>query len=320
MSGWRLALAWPIGIVGAAAALLTVVAFFGRWWWGFDVVSSFRPQYLAVLAASGLALGAVASWPVGLALLLAAVPNLAVVVPLYLASGPAAAPDAPTLEIVSFNVQASNRQKAEIMAWVHEEDADLAFIIESSFEWEDAAERAGIPYTIAERVPIGRVFGLTLLVRDGVEVESRQLLVGDRGAVEVTTRLGDTPVSVLAIHPRSPVSKARADKRNQYLQLVTTWARDQEGPVVVIGDFNATPWSSSFRRLTAGARLRNSQVGYGLQPSFPSGWGPLMIPIDHALHSPELAIVDRRTGPALGSDHRPLIVSVAPTGGNPAPG
>ena len=40
--------------------------------------------------------------------------------------------------------------------------------------------------------------------------------------------------------------------------------------------------------------------------------GPLGIPIDHLLHSAELQIVDRRTGPDVGSDHRGLVVDIAP--------
>ncbi len=315
MSAWRLALAWPVGLAGSAAGLLTVLGFLGRWWWGFDILSSFRPQYLVAGVTTGLVVGALASWPAGLALVAAALLNVAVIAPLYLGSGPE--PGAgPRLGVVAFNVQASNRQRPAVMDWVRDQDhAHLVFFVESSFEWEDAAERAALPFTIEQRVPLGRVFGITLLVREGLAVESRPLILGDRGAVEATVTLEEQRIAVLAIHPRSPTSKERADRRDEYLRLVASWARSQEGPALVVGDFNATPWSSSFRRLTAGAGLRNSQVGFGLQPTFPAGWGPLMIPIDHALHTPDLAVEERRTGPPLGSDHRPLIISVAPAAG-----
>ncbi len=74
---------------------------------------------------------------------------------------------------------------------------------------------------------------------------------------------------------------------------------------------NAWPWSAAFRRLTAAGNLDNSLTGHRLQPSWPDGWGPLMIPIDHALHGDDLVAVDRSTGPSLGSDHRPILVTVA---------
>ena len=85
-------------------------------------------------------------------------------------------------------------------------------------------------------------------------------------------------------------------------------------PVLVVGDLNATPWSSGFRALERRGSLVDSLRGRGLQPSWPEGFGPLMIPIDHALHTTDLAVADRRTGPASGSAHRPLVVSAGRTG------
>jgi endonuclease/exonuclease/phosphatase (EEP) superfamily protein YafD len=36
----------------------------------------------------------------------------------------------------------------------------------------------------------------------------------------------------------------------------------------------------------------------------------MRVPIDHLLHSDTLSVVDRRLGPAMGSDHFPLIVDL----------
>jgi endonuclease/exonuclease/phosphatase (EEP) superfamily protein YafD len=35
-----------------------------------------------------------------------------------------------------------------------------------------------------------------------------------------------------------------------------------------------------------------------------------MIPIDHVLHTGGLGSTDRRTGPAYGSAHRPVLVEI----------
>lgn len=45
-----------------------------------------------------------------------------------------------------------------------------------------------------------------------------------------------------------------------------------------------------------------------------AGWGVpsvARIPVDHALVSPEVVVLDRTVGPALGSDHASLLVRVA---------
>jgi endonuclease/exonuclease/phosphatase (EEP) superfamily protein YafD len=57
--------------------------------------------------------------------------------------------------------------------------------------------------------------------------------------------------------------------------------------------------------------LRNSQVGFGLQPTFSSQSNLLLrVPIDHLVHSGALEVTDRRLGPPLGSDHFPLLVDL----------
>jgi endonuclease/exonuclease/phosphatase (EEP) superfamily protein YafD len=80
----------------------------------------------------------------------------------------------------------------------------------------------------------------------------------------------------------------------------------------VVGDFNMTPWSPYFPEILRVSGLKNSLVGAGFQPSWPS-WLPalLRIPIDHALVSEEFEVVERKVGPHIGSDHRPLIIKIA---------
>ena len=85
----------------------------------------------------------------------------------------------------------------------------------------------------------------------------------------------------------------------------------QVGPLVLIGDFNCTPWSPAFRKLVSYSGLRDSRRGLGVQPTWPSPFGPFGIPIDHALVSKDLHVIDRSVGPQVGSDHRGIVVGLA---------
>ena len=69
------------------------------------------------------------------------------------------------------------------------------------------------------------------------------------------------------------------------LERVGEIAEGCDGPVVVVGDLNITPFSPSFRRLCDAGRLRDARVGHGIQPSWPAGRWMLSIPIDHGLVS-----------------------------------
>ncbi len=83
---------------------------------------------------------------------------------------------------------------------------------------------------------------------------------------------------------------------------------------MVVGDFNAARWSHGFRALLDRSGMVDSERGFGFQPTFPAGLPyPLRIPIDHLLHGEGLAVTDRVLGPALGSDHLPLVVDLAVT-------
>src|SRR5262245_25992548 len=87
-------------------------------------------------------------------------------------------------------------------------------------------------------------------------------------------------------------------------------AANVTGPVIMLGDFNCTPWSPAFAELEARSRLRNSQLGFGTNPTWPTYLPGMQLPIDHCLLSASLVAVDRFVGPAFGSDHYPLVVDV----------
>ena len=66
--------------------------------------------------------------------------------------------------------------------------------------------------------------------------------------------------------------------------------------------------SHHFRLLLRRTGLRDSARGRGVQPTWPAGSPLLAIPLDHCLHSPDIAILQRRIGGDVGSDHYPVIV------------
>ncbi len=84
----------------------------------------------------------------------------------------------------------------------------------------------------------------------------------------------------------------------------------------MVGDFNAGPWSAGPRAFVA----RNDIFGVNTRATWPVWLGFAGIPIDHAFVSRDLRILDIETGPAIGSDHRPLLIDVALAGPEAARG
>jgi endonuclease/exonuclease/phosphatase (EEP) superfamily protein YafD len=299
--------------VGFLATLDTFLGFFGSVWWAFDVMANFRFQYAVALLITGILYGLILGRVTSLVFLVAGLINVIIVLPLFLDS-PAPRHSDAAINVASLNVQATTRSRDRIVDWVEGSEADIVFLLETSEPWVDEI-RSDVPgYQIVEEIPEDRVYGITVLARSGMVDKTEVFRAGDIKDVvlRVETRLNDEDIVVYALHPRSPTNQPDAEARDEVIEFVARRARDETVPVVVVGDLNATPWSHAFRNLTSTADLVDSTRGFGFQPSWPGGmWFGFKIPIDHLLHSPELTTVERGIGPDLGSDHRPLMVTLA---------
>jgi endonuclease/exonuclease/phosphatase (EEP) superfamily protein YafD len=81
-----------------------------------------------------------------------------------------------------------------------------------------------------------------------------------------------------------------------------------EAPIVLVGDFNATPWSYALTRVIGETGLAPLA---GLRPTWPAHLGWPQLPIDHVLVSGEWRLLSAERGPYAGSDHRPVIARLA---------
>ena len=300
-------------IPAIALALLSLASFAGQWVWWLDVLANFRAQYVVSLVLFGMVLLAPRRRKIGYGVLAGAVVNLVAVAPLYLGSPGPANPGLPSIRVLNFNLLSTNESYAAVIEYIEAADPDLVFLHEASRPWEAAIESAGLDYEIIRPRSEDLIFGTLILARDEVEAVSYGFAATNPRAVALTYHPDDwpVPVAVLSTHPLAPTSRERADLRDAQLDFAGNWAGSAEGAYFVVGDFNATPWSAPFRRMVATGGLRNSQIGFGLQPSFPATSGALLrVPIDHLLHSDEIVVTDRRLGPDLGSDHFVLIVDL----------
>jgi endonuclease/exonuclease/phosphatase (EEP) superfamily protein YafD len=79
---------------------------------------------------------------------------------------------------------------------------------------------------------------------------------------------------------------------------------------VLAGDLNLTPYAPAYARLVDESRLRDSLEDVAWRPTWQAGFWPLALPLDHVL-VPRNACVDaHEIGPDVGSDHRPLAVTL----------
>ena len=141
--------------------------------------------------------------------------------------------------------------------------------------------------------------------------------VDDRGdttdrTLDVTVTSAAGPVRVLAVHAHTPTDDFEIWKRD--LDQFGRLGRAGDDPTVVIGDFNASFWHPSFRALLDdGFTDAHIALGHGFSVSWPDdAWFPPFIRLDHALTTDSLVPLDVEDFDIAGSDHRGLVVTVAP--------
>jgi endonuclease/exonuclease/phosphatase (EEP) superfamily protein YafD len=304
--------ALQIAIVGIflGAGVPGLLALLGPWAWWLDLLAHFRLQYTAALLLALLLATAARRWRLALlgALLLA--PNLIPIARLTLSTTPAAID--PPLQLAHLNLLTSNHQHDAVSRWIADSGAALVSLQEVDERW--AAVLAAVPgYHMVHALPRADNFGLAILVRD-----DRAALVGGVEALELAgmpalalqLHHADRPVALLSLHTLPPVSRKYSETRDAQLAAAAAWAqaqRDAGAAPVILGDFNATPFSAALAPLIA-ADLQDSLTAGGLWTagSWPDLPWPLRIAIDHCWHDARLVAGDRRIGPAVGSDHRPL--------------
>ncbi|MFT5127248.1 MAG: endonuclease/exonuclease/phosphatase (EEP) superfamily protein YafD [Rhodothermales bacterium] len=304
------------GVVGAAtclAGLAAVLACFGRFSWIPDVAGSFRSQYLIVSAMGvGLYIHRRAKIPSCLAIAIMLI-NGAVILPRY--AGRVLPCEGTQIRLLSANVYSANTDHASLLSLIEIEDPDLILLMEVNQRWIQALEPLRQKYPHHIERPRADNFGIAFYAR--VPLEQLDIVrLGDADVPTVQARLTHEggAWNLIATHPVPPTGKQYWDWRNQQLAEIATLSQSLQAAgeqVVVLGDLNAPPWSYYFRRLLSDAELRDASNGYGVGITWPANSWLFGIPIDHCLVSSDTRVCDRRNGPAIGSDHYPIVVDLA---------
>ena len=300
-------------IITIVACAASVAGWLNRCGWLFDLVSHFRVQCAAVLLFGAVVLSLTHRHAL-LAVVAAGgvLVQLSAVLPLYRWRGPHVSHEEKSLRVVFANVWWFNHAYQRIARFLKEAAADIVVLEEISEQGLTALKQHGLEYPFSKMAVRSDAFCMVLLSRLPLE-EATSISLGVAGVPSIVARVrvGSTRLTLMATHPWSPMTRQHAAWRNEQLERLAEFAAQQEGPVMLVGDLNTTSWTAVFRRFLRRSRLRDSRQGFGMQPSWPAFVPLLRIPIDHCLVSAEVAVRRRVLGPAIGSDHLPVVVDVA---------
>lgn len=238
--------------------------------------------------------------------------------------------DPARLKVISANLWHSapgHRRTVEILM---ASDADLMGLVEVTPEWRTALAPliAKYPYHVdcldtdlhcqvmlLSKLPIlkpdaGRVWRATPVVAGG------ELIWNDRAITVLVTHLfrplarsdesewgEDDPAYAAYLAKALPASRQAGQAG-----LFAKYLNRQPADLVLMGDFNSTPWSRVQRAFRDTTGLDN-QAGWDF--TWPSSlpW-PLRLPLDHVLARGHLVVTRFAAGPKTDSDHLPVVAEI----------
>lgn len=305
-----------VGMMVGLAGVGTTAGFLGRLNPFFELLSNFRLQYLVLGTVAALLLLLFQSRRLALAAGVLALVNLLYVAPFFLA------PPIPPGELATqryrallLNVHFKNQAFEEVINLVQSTKPDLIIFLEATPEWVTALEPLRADYPFVENGGLQPHPGsIALFSRiEPAAVGIYDFGVPERPVIVAELKLDGQSLTVIGMHPYPFMAGAvfTAGKRLKQLEGLTEFLQRRTGPVMVLADFNFTPWSPLYHDLLRETGLRDTSRGFGLQPTFPAYYPPLYMPIDYGMVSPEIAVLDHTVGPPVGSDHFPVIVDFA---------
>jgi len=217
------------------------------------------------------------------------------------------------VKLILANVNHENTAHETFIAFANKHTPDALVVQEVTEVWRESLQALWNLYPFREELPKDRGSGMALYSRFPFERLTIVLPEGDaRPGILARMDIDGASVSLLALHPRTPILSARFKLRNGTLAAAADCLGNLPGPKICVGDLNITPWSPYYRSFVEQTKLLNVREGFGLLPSWPTfvffKW--LMIPLDHCLVSEDIRVADVKTGEPIGSDHLPLIVEL----------
>lgn len=240
----------------------------------------------------------------------------------------ARAQTARALRLVTYNVNYANPDVTSTLDAIADADADVVLLQEVTAEWQHALlDRFGaaFPYHVFRLHPTRAPGGLAVLSK--VPIEAEELLpCPERGwfpAERLVLRAPWGRIQVLHVHLRPAIdggSWVRGYLTTPPLrrrEIEAYWRKlRHEMPTIVAGDFNEAPTGTALAYLARHGMARIAAAG-------PPTWhyttelrgrraDVLRLDLDHVLVDRTLRARDARVLDAGTSDHRPVVVTIAP--------
>jgi endonuclease/exonuclease/phosphatase (EEP) superfamily protein YafD len=213
----------------------------------------------------------------------------------------------PPLTVLSLNLWYRSENQDETVSYLLASGADVIGTVETTREWRENLKplESVYPYHVD---CVGKVF------RCGVALFSKLPIrdaFADRVEGRLPTIVGATidwqgsPVTIAELQLINPLIGLEEDFQAEQAAVAEGYFAKLSGDLVVMGDFNSAPWSRLQNQFRAASGLDNRGRLAFTWPSYAPAI--FRLPIDQIFVRGGVVARNVRPGPAVGSDHLPIL-------------
>lgn len=212
------------------------------------------------------------------------------------------------IKLLHLNVLGTNHQIESAAKIIKNARADIITLVEYNEYWQAGLKKAGAfdnyPYSYTVRFGNDGIYSkLPLSKCKTAWFSQRQNRVT---SCDVKTR--NTTATLVLVHPKPPVKEQWHQRQLELFDYLRQNRKAYHPHLILVGDLNTVPWSSSIKKLSRELNVSDSRVRFGLYPTWHSDKWPITLPIDYVLLSAGFKTLKIETGQNFGSDHIPLVV------------
>ncbi len=216
------------------------------------------------------------------------------------------------LDVAALNLWYRNTHVDEVARGLGELDADVIVFSEYTPDHQSVLTSSALAAQYPHRVERNGDRPTGVAVWSRWPLSDNGILDTYHSSHDVTVAGPDGDIRIVAMHMVTPFDDF--DGWQSDLAVARTIGRTTDGPTLLIGDLNSSHWHPDFRQvLDAGFVDAHAAMGSGFSTSWPiDRIVPAFVRLDHALTAGGLVSAGVTDLDVPGSDHRGLLVSVAP--------
>ncbi|MBJ2173464.1 endonuclease/exonuclease/phosphatase family protein [Aureibaculum sp. A20] len=296
--------------LGIVVALLTSILpnIFPNYWL-IDIMSNFKLQIgIFLIVVLVLNLSTKKSKVITIISILLITWNLSFLYTLYFPSKLGVIHKQRGTTIVSINLLSSNNDSEKVINFIKDKNPDILILLEYNSKWEAFLSDITEQYTFKKRVLRNDNFGIGYFSKIASETSVLSFDSSKVPSIVARLKIDNNPIDIIATHPFPPMGKRNFDIRNAHFKNLEKKTKELSENLIIIGDLNTSSYSKHFKDLLLNTNLRDSRNGLGILPTWPTMFTTLNTTLDHALISKAIGVIDRGTGPNIGSDHLPIFM------------